>query len=264
MNENSKRIRLALEETIKKATSEKQVAIAFSGGIDSGLIAGMADIYADSVVLYSVGMKRSYDIINSEYAASQLGLEWHHIELTEENIESILREMIRVTGTVSPLTLSFEVPTFCVTKFCKEEYVLGGIGADELFAGYHKYIGMTEDDLFNTREEDLKRLLTLVIEHEDRVAKHFEKKIYRPFTDQKVMDIALSLPFDEIEPKDELSRKKLLKMIALDMGYGFLAEAKKKAAQYGSGTTELIKSISKNKRMTQSEYISKLCSEELD
>ncbi|HKM13674.1 MAG TPA: asparagine synthase-related protein [Candidatus Methanomethylophilaceae archaeon] len=261
---NSERICLALDDAIKKVTSEKEVAIAFSGGIDSGLIAGIANMYAKSIVLYSVGKVKSYDVINSEYAASQLGLKWNHIDLNEENIEPILREMIRVTGTVSPLTLSFEVPTFCVTKFCKEEHVLGGIGADELFAGYHKYIGMNEDEFFKTRDDDLKRLLTSVIEHEDKVAKYFGKKIYRPFTDSKLMEIALSLPFEEIEPKNELSRKKLLKTISLKMGCEFLAEAKKKAAQYGSGTTELIKSISKKKGMTQSEYILKLCQEELD
>lgn len=264
MNVNSERIRFALSDAIKKAISEKKVAIAFSGGIDSGLIAAMAGTYADSVVLYTVGMDESYDVVNSEYAASQLGLKWNHIKLNEENIELILREMIRVTETVSPLTLSFEVPTFCVTKFCKEEHVIGGIGADELFAGYHKYIEMTEYEFLETRDNDLERLLTSVVEHEDKVAEYFKKKIHRPFTDQNVIDIALSIPFKDIEPRNEISRKKLLKMIALDMEYEFLAEAKKKAAQYGSGTTELIKSISKKNKMTQSEYISKLCREELD
>ncbi len=264
VNRKSEHIRLSLESAIKNAVSGKKVAVAFSGGIDSGLIAAMADMYADNVDLYTVGVDGSYDVLKSEHAASQFGLGWDHIKLTEENIEPLLREMIRVTGTVSPLTLSFEVPTFCVTKFCKEEHVIGGIGADELFAGYHKYMGMTEHDLFKTRKDDLERLLTSVVSHEDRVAEHFGKKIYRPFTDPKVMEIALSLTFEEIEPRDEISRKRILRTIALDMDYVFLAEAKKKAAQYGSGTTDLIKSISKKNGMTQSEYLSKLCHEELD
>ncbi len=264
MNRNSEFVRLSLESAIKNAISGKKMAVAFSGGIDSGLIAIMADMYADEVNLYTVGVDGSYDVVNSEYATSQSGLRLNHIRLTEENIEPILREMIRVTGTVSPLTLSFEVPTFCVTKFCKEEHVMGGIGADELFAGYHKYIGMTEHELLKAREEDLERLLTSVVAHEDKVAGHFGKRIYRPFTDPKVMEIALSLSFEEIEPRDETSRKGILRTIALDMGHGFLAEAKKKAAQYGSGTTDLIKSISKKNGMTQSEYISGLCHEELD
>lgn len=261
---NSEHIRLSLESAVKEATSGKKVAVAFSGGVDSGLIAVMAHMYADNVELYTVGTDRSYDVTNSENSASQLGLKWNHIKLTEENIEPILREMIRVTGTVSPLTLSFEVPTFCVTKYCKEKHVIGGIGADELFAGYHKYIGMAEQEFLEARDKDMKKLLTSVATHEDKAAEHFGKNIYRPFTNPDVMAIALSIPFVEIEPRDEISRKKLLRAIALDMGYGFLAETKKKAAQYGSGTTELIKSISKKNGMMQSEYISKLCHEELD
>lgn len=261
---NSEHIRSALGYAVSIATSEKDVAVAFSGGVDSGLIAAMADVYANNVKLYTVGTDGSYDVINSEHAASQLGLEWVHIKLTEENIELILREMIRITGTVSPLTLSFEVPTFCVTKSCTEKHVVGGIGADELFAGYHKYIGMSEQEFIDTRDMDMKRLLTSVTAHEDRTAEYFGKKIYRPFTDQNVIDLALSIPFENIGPGDEASRKRLLKMIALDMGYGFFAEAKKKAAQYGSGTTDLIKSISKSNGMIPSEYISKLCHEELD
>lgn len=261
---SSEHIRAALESAVKKVTSGKDVAVAFSGGVDSGLIAALADKYANSVELYTVGTVGSYDVINSEHAATELGIKWNHIKLVEENIESILREMIRVTGTVSPLTLSFEVPTFCVTKSCKAEHVVGGIGADELFAGYHKYIGMTEQEFLEARDKDLKRLLTSVAAHEDKAAEHFKKKIYRPFTDPDVTDIALSLSFEKIEPKDETSRKKILRTIALDMGYGFLAEAKKKAAQYGSGTTDLIKSISKKSDMIPSEYISKLCHEELD
>ncbi len=257
-------IRSLLSSAVKDAVYGKEAAVAFSGGVDSGLLAVMAKEHADNIRLYTVGKEGSYDVIRSEHAADELNMEMEHIELVEENMESILREMVRVTGTRDTVTLSFEVPTFCVTKHSKEKNILDGIGADELFAGYHKYIGKTEKEFRKIRNEDLERLMTFVIGHEDRAARYFGKTIHRPFTDKKLVETALSIPFSDIEPKDEDSRKRILKKTASDMGYGIFADTRKKAAQYGSGAMDLMKSISKKNGLSVSEFVQKICKEELD
>jgi asparagine synthase (glutamine-hydrolysing) len=259
---HSERVGKALDSAVRNSVCGKDVAVAFSGGLDSGLVAALASKYANSVVLYTVGSDGSYDMVNSEKDHSKLGLPWRRIRLHEGNIGIILREMVRVTRTTSPLTLSFEVPMFCVTKGSAERTILGGMGSDELFAGYHKYIGMQEDEFLTKSAEDMERLLTEVAEHEDRAADFFGKVILRPFTDPEVIKAALSIPFSILEPKDEGSRKSVLKELASDMGLDFLAAKSKKAAQYGSGTTDLIKASAKRRGMTQSQYISDICSEE--
>lgn len=261
---HSEKVGEALESAVDNAVRGKNIAVAFSGGLDSGLVAALAAKYAKSVALYTVGTDGSYDVVNSEEVSSKLGLPWTHIRLHKENIETVIREMFRITGTTSPLTLSFEVPTFCVTKFAKEEHILGGMGSDELFAGYHKYIGMSEDVFRETSTKDLEKLLTDVAEHEDRVAAVFGKTIVRPFTDVNVIKAARDVPFDIMEPKDEGSRKGLLKEIALNRNLDFIADKNKKAAQYGSGATAIIKAKAKEMGMTQHQYISMICREESD
>ncbi len=260
----SERVGKALDSAVRRAVCGKDVAVAFSGGLDSGLVAALASKYARNAVLYTAGSDNSYDMENSEEDHTKLGLQWRRIRLYEGNIEDILREMVRVTRTTSPLTLSFEVPTFCVTKESSERTILGGMGSDELFAGYHKYIGMREDEFRRKSSEDMERLLTEVVEHEDRAADFFGKEIVRPFTDPDVIEAARSIPFGILEPRDESSRKAVLKELASEMGLDFLSTKSKKAAQYGSGTTDLIKASAKRRGMTQSQYISEICREELD
>ncbi|MEA4977622.1 MAG: asparagine synthase-related protein [Methanomassiliicoccaceae archaeon] len=264
METYSERIGEALDSAVRDAVSGKKVAVAFSGGLDSGLVAALAAKYAESVVLYTAGSDVSYDVINSRDASSKMGLPWIHIPLHEGNIETILREMVRFTGTTSPLTLSFEVPTFCVTKGSEEKFILGGMGSDELFAGYHKYMGMPEEEFRRNSAEDMEKLMTEVVEHEDKVAVASGKTMIRPFTSPEVQNVARSIPFGILEPKDESSRKAVLKVLALSWGLDFIADKSKKAAQYGSGATDLIKATAKRKGMTQHQYISMICKEELD
>ncbi|MGE4577532.1 MAG: asparagine synthase C-terminal domain-containing protein, partial [Candidatus Methanomethylophilaceae archaeon] len=264
VNTYSERVGEALDSAVRDAVCGKEVAVAFSGGLDSGLVAALAEKYAESVVLYTAGSDGSYDVINSKDASLKMGLPWRHILLHEGNIETILREMVRFTATTSPLTLSFEVPTFCVTKGSEEKLILGGMGSDELFAGYHKYIGMSEEEFRRNSEEDMEKLLTDVAKHEDKVAAALGKTIIRPFTAPDVQKVARSIPFGILGPKDESSRKAVLKVLALSRGLDFIADKSKKAAQYGSGTTDLIKATAKRKGMTQYQYISMICREELD
>lgn len=248
-------IRLLLSSAVKDAVSGKEVAVSFSGGIDSGILAAMASEHAENVRLYTVGTETSHDVIKALKAAETIGSETEHIPLTEENIEGLLREMIRISGTTDPLTLSFEIPTFSVTRHCRESHIVGGIGADELFGGYHKYVGMSHGEFGEARKKDLERLLTFVIPHEDRVGNHFGKTLHRPYVDEELMDYALSIPYEEILPSDNRPRKALLREVAEGMNLSSLADTEKKAAQYGSGAMNLIRKIAKKEGLTANEYI---------
>ena len=64
-----------------------------------------------------------------------------------------------------------------------------------------------------------------------------------------------AMDLDVLRPKDGDSRKMLLRDIARDLGYPFIADKRKKAAQYGSGTMDLVREVAKNKGMTYSELV---------
>ena len=57
------------------------------------------------------------------------------------------------------------------------------------------------------------------------------------------------------------SRKQVLKDVASDLGYGFLADRKKKSSQYGSGTTDLVRAVARERGVGYANLISILYDE---
>ena len=264
MSVNSENLESAIISAVRTGVEDRDVAVAFSGGLDSGLVAAIAKDYARSVTLYTSGKDESYDVVMARDMSERLGLPWLHIPITKDNIESRLREMISITGTSSPLTLSFELPLFFVCRTVHERYIIGGQGSDELFAGYSKYIGMPDDELARAMKSDMGKLITSTIPHETRVANHFGKTLLYPYIDPVVTMQVRAMDIADLKPKDADSRKALLKQIARDLGYPFIAEKRKKAAQYGSGTMDLVREVADSKGMTYHQLVDSIYKEIFD
>jgi len=250
----SGKLNFAIDSAVKEMVSEK-TAIAFSGGLDSGIVAAIAGKYSD-ITLYTVGAKDAYDVTASKELAEIMKLKWKHIEIKENELEEEMKEMIRITGTVNPITLSFEVPLFYVLKYASENTVLSGQGADELFAGYSKYVDLEKNELRDQMKADMLNLMEVTIKHEQSVAKEFGKTLKYPFLDQNVIDIVKTIDIEDLEPKD--LRKHVLRDVATLIDQPEIALKPKKAAQYGSGTMSMIRAIAKKKRTTVNGLISQL------
>ena len=261
MSVESENLENALVSAVKSQVQGEDVAVAFSGGLDSGLVAAIAKEYARSVTLYTSGKDNSYDVVMAQEMSEMLGLPWLHIPLNEDNIEARLREMISITGTSSPLTLSFELPLFFVCRTVREKYVLSGQGSDELFAGYSKYIGLSEEELDRMRKADLGKLISSTVPHETKVADRFGRKILYPYLDSLVTMQVNAMDLKELMPADQDHRKMLLRQVARDLGYPFIAEKKKKAAQYGSGTMDLVRKVASDQGLTYAELVDKIYKE---
>jgi len=254
----------ALEDAVRKAVFGKRFAVAFSGGLDSGIIAAIAKKYADGATLYTVGSKDSHDVREACSSAGELGMRWVHIPMTRYDVLECLREMINITRTRDPVTLSFEIPLYFVCKNCTEKEIIGGQGADELFAGYSKYIGLNEEELKGRMAEDMRKLSDETLLHEERIADHFGKNMHYPYLDGKVIEAAGCLEFSAVSHSDgPLARKKVLREVSDLIGYPNISTKEKKAAQYGSGAMALIKKICKEENVTYTELIDSLCREVL-
>ncbi|MCL1984506.1 MAG: asparagine synthase-related protein, partial [Methanomassiliicoccaceae archaeon] len=242
----------SLDEPIKREVLGKKAAVAFSGGLDCGIVAVLCKRYAD-VTLYTAGIEDSYDLRAGEEMASVLGLPWKGLLISEDDLEDVIREMIGITGTVNPITLSFEVPLYYVLKFSDEDIVLGGQGADELFAGYSKYIGISADRFSDMVKDDMARLLDVTLAHERTAAAHFGKRMIYPYLSDGVVDLVNRIGINGVSEGEV--RKPLLRDAARSLGQPELAERPKKAAQYGSGTMVAMRSMAKKRRMTVREMI---------
>jgi asparagine synthase (glutamine-hydrolysing) len=64
-----------------------------------------------------------------------------------------------------------------------------------------------------------------------------------------------AMDLKDLKPKDSDNRELMLKQVARNLGFPFIADKRKKAAQYGSGTMDLVREVAKNKGMTYSELV---------
>ncbi|AIZ56293.1 asparagine synthetase B [Candidatus Methanoplasma termitum] len=256
MTGGSEDLRKALEDAVCDAVTGKDIAVAFSGGLDSGIIAALVKKHAREATLYTVGTRDSHDVKEAEISAEELGMSGGYLEINEDDVLEGIREILSITGMKDPVTVSFEIPLYFVCRYAEEKDILTGQGADELFAGYSKYVGLGEEDLKRMMAEDLKKVLELTVPYEKKIAEHFGKRIHHPFLDKNVIRAAGELDINElISSEDPASRKRVLREAAKTFGYAGISSKEKKAAQYGSGVMVLIKRICRMNGQTFAELI---------
>lgn len=139
------KLRDLLTESVKRRmVSDVPMGAFLSGGVDSSIICTLMSQLSDEPVnTFSIGFKeKDYD--ESERArlvAEHIGAKHTEYILDYRDVVKELDEII--TYYDEPFGDSSAIPSFYVAKLAREEVkvVLTGDCADELFAGYEKYLG---------------------------------------------------------------------------------------------------------------------------
>ena len=121
-------------------SSDLEVGAFLSGGIDSSLIVATASQYVKKLKTFTVKLDGAYDESNlAKLVANKYDTD--HTEITvsmnlKEDIEKIL------INYGEPFMDSSAIPSFYVSQAAKRyvNVILNGDGADELFAGYRRYV----------------------------------------------------------------------------------------------------------------------------
>jgi asparagine synthase (glutamine-hydrolysing) len=233
----------AIEQAVKKRINSP-CAIAFSGGLDSSIIAALCP----EAVLYSVGMAGSYDIMQTKKAAHLLGMEnkLHLQELTVDDVVTALPDVIRAIGSAKPQKVSIAMPLFFASKNAHYDGIrvmLSGQGADELFAGYKRYGSMEPDELENALLRDLDNIAKNNLERDDAASMANAVELRVPYLDREVVELALRIA-PELKIKNGI-RKHILRLAARESLPDELAFKEKKAAQYSSGIYSAIEKLAR-------------------
>ncbi len=137
-----------LRETVKThLVSDVPLGLFLSGGIDSAsLLALMQAEGTGPVKTFSVGYEHPSDQSFNELASARL-LARHfgatHTEaIVNPDAMSLLQRVVEGMG--EPFADSSAIPTFLVSEVARRSVTvaLSGIGGDELFGGYPRYLGM--------------------------------------------------------------------------------------------------------------------------
>jgi len=232
-----------LERSIRKRYY-KPCAIAFSGGLDSSILATVCK----DAKLYSVGMAGSHDIKQTRYAAQLLGLLdiLHLHEITMGELESAIPNVIKAIESPDPLMVSIALPLYFASKNAHSDglrVILSGQGADELFAGYKRYESKKPEDLEKSLRTDLDNIAQNNLERDDAVTMANSVELRVPYLDKKVIELALSIS-PELKIHNGI-RKYILRQAASKILPDELVWKEKKAAQYSSGIYSAMEKLAR-------------------
>ncbi len=227
-----------------------EIVLAFSGGLDSGILAYL--LKDCNVKLYTAGVQGSKDLENAKEAAKILSLPLQIIDLNEYDILEGILFLKRIEPSIGAVEVSFELPLYFVCSYADEQDIYTGQGSDELFGGYAKYL-----DNPALMTEDLNKLLAKTKPRENKIATLLGKNLHTPYLSDRVIEFARNIPL-ELKIKNGV-RKYILREAAAYLGVPeSIVEREKKAAQYGSGIWKLMKKMAKERDLSVDEFVKTL------
>ncbi len=221
----------------------EKVALGFSGGLDSSLLALLL-LRRARPRGYVVGVPGCHDIAQAIRAAHLLSLPLRVVELEEEWVEAHLPRLFAAVP--DSRTVAFELPLYRMAAAVEEPVIVTGQGADEIFGGYQRYLRVPPQELPGVLAADVDALLAVGMPREEGLLAHFGRTLRCPYLHPAVVGTALALP-----PEARISggvRKVALREAARSLGLPPpLADQPKKALQYGSGTSRMLRAMARRR-----------------
>lgn len=245
----------------------KKVAVAFSGGLDSGLIASLAKKTDLDVLLLHVSMEGQSETEEARKAAEQLELPLQVHLFTEADLRRILPKVVELIEDPEPVKASVGVPFYWnAQKAAKAGYnvLLAGQGADELFGGYKRYIdeyiSKGEEAVRKTMFHDVAVIHESNIERDEKICDYHDVELRLPFASFDLAEFAMSLPTDlKLEKRDDSLRKLVLRKTAENLGLPRdIVWKPKKALQYSTGVNNALRKLAHSRSLTVAEYVNQL------
>ena len=241
MAEHNTKLQEQMIRSIKNSTNTKKIGIAFSGGVDSSVLAKMCSDTGYEIVLLTIGFESSHDIEFSKKIATMLGFK-HVVDIISDKSFSDVARKIRQTIKAENLSWNENcIAFYYVSKLAKNyniDTVLTSNGIDELFCGYDAYREAIDEGegavvkLMDTKLDNEIQMMKAV----NTVSSEFGVEILQPFLSKEFVEFAKSISIEEkIKDKNDLIRKHIIRKLAITIGVPKESALKrKKALQYGS------------------------------
>jgi asparagine synthase (glutamine-hydrolysing) len=142
------RVRARLEESVRmQMVSDVPIGAFLSGGIDSSAVVAFMSAHSDRPVkTYAIGFaggeaESYYNELPYARQVAKLFATDHHEILVRPDVVSLLPHLLWHMD--EPIADTAFITTFLVSEFARRDVkvILSGVGGDELFGGYRRYLG---------------------------------------------------------------------------------------------------------------------------
>jgi asparagine synthase (glutamine-hydrolysing) len=230
-----------IQSAITQTIPSKKIGIAFSGGVDSTLIAKLCHTMNYDITLLTIGFADSHDIKFANQVNEFLKLPHHILEINPAKFDSISKKIHTAINTDNLSWNENSIAFYHVSKLAQSlglDTVVTANGIDELFCGYNGYRDAIKQGndavitLMDTKLDNEIKMMKVI----NKVCSEFGVKIVQPLLSEDFIKYAKTIPIDQkIIDENDLQRKHIIRKLALQVGVPELsANARKKALQYGS------------------------------
>ena len=206
------RLREALEQAVhRQLMCDVPYGVLLSGGLDSSLIAAIAQRFADKRVesddteaawwprlhSFAIGLEGSPDLAAARVAAKAIGTLHHEFHYTIQEGLDALEDVIRHIETFDVTTIRASTPMFLLARRIKAmgiKMVMSGEGADEIFGGYlyfHKAPDARSFHEETVRKIDKLNLYDCLRANKSMAAWGVEARV--PFLDLEFLEVAMRM-----------------------------------------------------------------------
>ena len=145
-DEAKEELRELYKQSVKRQLlSDVPLGLLLSGGVDSGLLLALMNLYGKSWHTYSVGYGSSFaddELKDAADTASRFGSRHASVILNRNTFEEALPHIVSCLE--EPIASSSIVPMYFVCQRARQDVkvALVGQGPDELFGGYRRHLGV--------------------------------------------------------------------------------------------------------------------------
>jgi asparagine synthase (glutamine-hydrolysing) len=257
---------LLLESTKERVSNLENVVIAFSGGLDSSVIAALAKTCETEVHLVSVGLQDQPEISHVKAAAKALRLPLHLQTYMLNDVKRVLPKVLWLIEEPNVVKANIAIPFYWTAEVASKlgcKVLLVGQGSDELFGGYQRYLRIYSQSGTAAVRDVMYRDVALAYEanlqRDNQVCSFHGVELRLPFLDREVVCFSLSLPVSlKIECAENSLRKKVLRRAAQNLGMPpFIANRPKRAIQYETGVNKALRKLAREEGLSLREYVKK-------
>jgi len=263
----AKRLQELLSESTKERVSNlENVAIAFSGGLDSSVIAALAKNCGTEVHLVSVGLKNQPEITHVKTAAEALQLPLHLQTYRLNDVKRVLPNVLWLIEEPNGVKASIAIPFYWTAEVASKlecKVLLAGQGSDELFGGYQRYLRIYSQSgtaaVRDAMYQDVALTYEKNLQRDNQVCSFHGVELRLPFLDREVVYFCLSLPINlKIECAENSLRKNVLRRAAQNLNIPpFIANRPKRAIQYETGVNKALRRLAREEGLSLQEYVKK-------